>query len=456
LCSSLVRTHGFKIPKTISQEKIEIQSEIRMFDEAGLDPDTNFEIAFSVIELDNDNDNYIEAYAIEESILEKRYASIAKKNSRIDFIFPSFLSYSAVYAFELLEKKNDLFIYFGNDEAYAVLFKNGKYIASRNISSLQYIASKLELELDETKKLLVTKGIKSELYSSDELMYMDKLREEMQNIVERISHSITHKRNVFGLDSVNAIDRIYLDFEDADIPGFFDLFSNYGYEKVFKDKLSLFQNVEIGQKHLALNALYALGMAQEKYEAPNLTIYEKQPSFINTNVGHLSLVLLCSIFFAAIYPIYATITLDQLKETKSKLEKEFSKMNETTKSLQTKLVDTRKERDALKKEKRDITRHIASFGYGFNALEEFSENTIIRQKMMKNVNMAMKKYKLSSKHLTCDNNNSLNVQIITKDEARDRIAEFIKELLSEGYSHVQTNKIKKNKTYYESFVEIHK
>jgi hypothetical protein len=79
---------------------------------------------------------------------------------------------------------------------------------------------------------------------------------------------------------------------------------------------------------------------------------------------------------------------------------------------------------------------------------------MIRQKMMKDVNIAMKKYKLSSKHLFCDNNHSMSVQIITKNEARDRIAEFMKELLTKGYAHVQTNKVEKNENYYESFVEI--
>jgi len=453
LCSSLVRTHGFKLPKSIPQEKIEVQSEIRMFDEAGLDPDTNFEITSSVIELENSNDNYIEAYATEEATLEKHYGNIAKKNTHIDFIFPSFLSYSAIYAFELLDKKNDLFIYFDDDEAYAVLFKNGEYIASRSISSLQYIAGKLGFSIEDTRKFLTTKGVNSELYTPEEFLYMDKIKEEMRSIVERITHSISHKRNIFGLE-YNAIDRIFLDFEGADIPGFLELFSNYGYENVPKEKLELFNSVDVTKKHLALNALYALGMAQNRYKAPNLTIYERKPSFLKTNVGHFSMVLICSVFFASIYPIYATISLNQLEATQSKLQNDLNKMNKATKMLQAKLADARKEKDNLKQEKKDIVKHIVSFSYGFNALEEFDKNTMIRQKMMKDVNIAMKKYKLSSKHLFCDNNHSMSVQIITKNEARDRIAEFMKELLTKGYAHVQTNKVEKNENYYESFVEI--
>jgi hypothetical protein len=454
LCSSLVRTHGFKLPKSIPQEKIEVQSEIRMFDEAGLDPDTNFEITSSVIELENSNDNYIEAYATEEATLEKHYGNIAKKNTHIDFIFPSFLSYSAIYAFELLDKKNDLFIYFDDDEAYAVLFKNGEYIASRSISSLQYIAGKLGFSIEDTRKFLTTKGVNSELYTPEEFLYMDKIKEELQNIVERISHSIAHKRNVFGLEH-NTIDRIYLDFEGADIPGFLELFSNYGYKDVDKNKLDIFKDVEVGQKHLALSALYALGMAQNKYTAPNLTIYEKKPHFLTTNIGHFSIVLACAIIVASIYPIYAMITLHQLETRTLKLKNDLYEMNKATKELQEKIVNAKKEKLELKNKKSSIGAHIDSFSYGFEALEEFDENTAVRQKMMKDVNIAMKKYRLSSKHISCDSNNSMNVQIITINRARDRIAEFMKELLLKGYKHVQTKKVERNKGYYESFVEIY-
>jgi hypothetical protein len=183
----------------------------------------------------------------------------------------------------------------------------------------------------------------------------------MQNIVERISHSIAHKRNVFGLDSINTIERIYLDFEGSNIPGFLELFSDYGYEDANKGSLELFESVEIGQKHLALNALYALGMAQGKYKAPNLTIYEKKPPFIKTNVGHLSIVLICSFIVASIYPIYALVTLGQLEQQELKLKADLSKMEQATKLLRTQLKDARKKRDSLRKDKNELISHISSF-----------------------------------------------------------------------------------------------
>ena len=86
LVPSLVRTHGFKIAKTAAAEKIEIQSEMKMFDEANLDPDTDFKISSLTIPLENDDDNYIETYAIETSKLDEMFSKIANKNKHIDAI----------------------------------------------------------------------------------------------------------------------------------------------------------------------------------------------------------------------------------------------------------------------------------------------------------------------------------------------------------------------------------
>jgi hypothetical protein len=119
---SSIRYHGFKAPKSASKEKIEIQAEMKMYDEAGLDPDTDFSIASLSIGLESGEENYVEVYAVEESQLHQKFDSYISKKLNIDFIFPEYLSYTALYEYELLERKNDLFIYFSDEDAYAVIF----------------------------------------------------------------------------------------------------------------------------------------------------------------------------------------------------------------------------------------------------------------------------------------------------------------------------------------------
>ncbi len=452
LPSSLIHTYGFKLPKNTSAEKLEIQAEMRMYDEAGLDPDIEFQVSSLVIPLENDDDNYIESYATEISKLDEKFSSIVKKYKQIDTIFPPALSYISLYSFELLEKKSDIFIHFGEDDSYVVIFKDGHYISTRSIISLNELSQKIGLELAQLKELLTTKGLDKDLYSPDEFLQMGNIEDELLKIIERVSHTVSHKRGVFKLET---IDRIYLDFEGCDIPNFLDSFDNYGYESATKELLDVFENVEKGMKNFALNALYALGGVQDRYRVLNQSIYERKPPFIKTNVGQFSTIMLLSMSLACAYPIYAYMELEKLNEEQNRLETDIKKIEKITKKLYKNLKQERVKRDELKKDKLYAISKIDSYDKIVNSLERFNQKTLIRQKMMKDVNIAMKKYALSSKYLKFRNSNSISVHIVTKYNNRYNIARFIKELISDGYSNVYTKKVEKTENYYESFVEIH-
>ena len=448
---SLLRTHGFKISKSASVEKIEIQAEMKMFDEANLDPDIDYNVSTLSIPLENNDDNYVESYAIEISQLNELFSKIVEKNKQIDLIYPSSLSYSSLYSFEHLEKKSDLFIHLGDEESYAVIFKNGQYISTRSIASINDIAQKVGVDLEKMKEILSTKGVDNSLYTMDEFLQMGNTEDELSKIAERISHSVGHKRGVFKLET---IDRIYLDFEGYEIPGFLDLFNNFGYESATKHTLDIFDSVEVGMKHLALNALYALAVAQEKLIPLNLSIYERKPAFLKTHIGHLSVVMIVSLTLASLYPIYATLELEQLNEEKTIIQNKVKKVVKATKKLQKNLKETRTKRDELKKEMSNEIAKIRSYDHTINALQNFDKEAISRQKMMKDINLAMRKYKLSSKFLEYSEDKSMKVQVISTYNKRDNISKFIKNLLSGGYSHVQTRKVEKTENYYESLVEI--
>ena len=451
LCISKIRSHGFKLPKNTSQDKIDIQSEMKMFDEAGLDAELDYSIASSVIELDDENDNYIETYAIEESKLDEEYDDIVKRTNHIDLIFPSYLSYSALYAFELLEKKNDIFIHFNENEAYAVIFKNGSYISTTKINSLEKIAQNTNVKIEDIRDMLANKGVQEDLYTPEEFIQMGNIQEELSKVVERISHSIGHKRGIFGLEHV---DRIYLDFDGLDIPGFLELFSQYGYENAKKSNFDFFEEVESTQKHNALKALYALGYAQEKYTAPNLTIFPRKPNFLTTHAGQFSAILASSLLISVAFLSYESFSLQNLQEKNSQLTSDVSVMDTKTQKTQKSLLKVRKERKELKTKKTDAQSRLKSYVTLVDTLEDFESKTLQRQHMIKDIDMAMKKYSLSSKKFNYMDNDKVVIQIITKYDKRDTIAKFIKTLISKGYSHVQTSKVEKNESYYESFVEV--
>ena len=332
-----------------------------------------------------------------------------------------------------------------------LVFKNGQYISTRTISTLDEIARKVNIDVSQIREVLSKKGIKDTLYNDDEFIQMSDIQEEFSKIAERIAHFIGHKRGVFKLDR---IDKIFLDFEGLDIPGFLELFDNFGYEEASKEILDIFKDVEVGMKHFALNAQYAIGVAQEKITPVNLTVYERKPSFLKTKVGEFSIILSMAFILSAIYPLYALFILQDLNKTQTQLKNDVSAMKKTTKSLYKQLKQQRVSRDSLKIKSDEKIANIKSLGNMVEALVMFDKDVIKRQKIMKDINQVMKKYSLSSKNLKLENSNLVTVQVIAKFDKRDNIAKFIKDLISDGYSSVATSKIQKNETYYESFVEI--
>lgn len=453
LASTEIKTYGFKIPKSTSSHKIEIQAEIKMFDEANLDPEIEYKIASLTIPLENNEDNYIESYAVKVASLQEKFGDIVKKDKQLDALFPSYLSYIALYSFELLQRKNDLFIHFGDDESYAVIFKDGHYISTRVLPSINEMANRVGIHLVDMKRMLSTKGLDSSLYLEEEFIQMGNIEEEISKIVEKISHTIGHKRGIFKLES---LDRIYLDFEGNDIPGFLNLFENFGYENVKKELLNIFPQVDVGRKHQALQALYALGDIQEKHKLVNLTIFERKPSFIETNVGQFSIVLLLSLSIAVIYPIYATFSLDRLTTQENSLKSSVAKLKQESKNLQQKVQTTKTEKIAAQKEFAQKSTQLETYDKTVDTLLNFDKEALVRQKMFKEINLAMRKYALSSNSIEYNKDGMVNVQIISKYDKRDNIAKFIKDLLSKHYSHVETNKVERFENHYESIVEIHR
>lgn len=449
--SSNLRTYGFKTPKSTTSEKIEIQAEINMYEDGGLDHDVDFSISSMIVPLEDIEDNYVETYAVETSALDEKFDWVVKKYRYLDLIFPPALCYSALYVNSMLEGKNDLFIHIGEKNAYAVIFKNGHYISTRTIASIDELAEKVGVDSLKMKELLSTKGVKDELYEDSEFLVMSDTQEQLSKVVERIAHTIGHKRGIFKLES---LDRIFLDFEGLKIPGFLELFNSYGYGEASKDVLDVFVDIKAGMKHHALCALYALCVVEGKIEPVNLTTYERRPSFLKTKVGEFSIVMILAVILSAGYPLYALIKLDTLSSTKKSLEQEVSKMLKLTQKLQIELKEKRKHRDELKAGKDEKISKIKSYAEMLDTLEKFDSDTLARQKMLKDINLVMKKYALSSKKLEFKEPDFVNIQVIAQRDKRDNIAMFIKDLLSLGYSSVITRKVEKNERYYESFVEI--
>ncbi|MBN2895559.1 MAG: hypothetical protein JXK05_06680 [Campylobacterales bacterium] len=446
-----LRTHGVRIDKEISPEKLEIQTEMSMYEEAGLNAEVAYKIASLPIDLPAAGERYIESYAVESGYLRERFGKTVSKISHLDWIVPAFLRYEALYAFEKIERRNDLFIYLGETESYAVMFKDGHYISHRSIMNLTELAQKVDVDLPTLRTMLVQKGLESERYEPADFLKMSTLQQELSKVAERIAHAISHKRGIFGFDHV---DRFYLDFDGSAIPGFLEIFANYGFDAAKYLTLPQLEGIERAQHDDALCALYLLGIVQGRCHGANLSIFERRPPFYQTHGGLFFATLAASALLALAYPLYALYTLEGLEERSMQLEAQVSTMESMGKKLQEKLKSVREERDALVLEERRIHEQIESFALLVDALSAQRVTTRQRQVMMEDINAALARYKLSSKLMECNATQSCRVQLISEYQKRDDIAKFMKQLLERGYRHVATREIRRDEHIYESMIEV--
>ncbi len=451
LGTATLLTHALRVPENINPEKLEIQSEMSMYEEAGLNPDSDYKIASVTMPLERENELFVESYAIERTALEQLFQKVVSKLGQIDYIFPSFLRYSALYAYEKLEAKTDVFIYFGADEAYAATYKNGRYIANRSIINLNEFAQKLGIEREALKTLLKTKGVLNENYTSDELIVMQMIQEEFSKLLERIAHAISHKRGIFGLER---IDRFFIDFEGSGIPGFLENFANYGYENASFEVLNVFEDIDATLRSEALFGLYVLGALSKRYEAPNLSVFKRKPAFYKMHSGIFFMVLVAALVAALVYPLYAMMSLSQLEAEKALLQKKSDAMKTLSDKLQAKLISVRKEREALSTQKKAYEMRIESYDHLVDTLKQQRLFKKQRQQMLRDINEAMAQYKLSSRSLDQNGTTAVKVHIISEFSKRDDIAKFMKVLLRRGYESVNTHEIRLEENLYESVVEV--
>ena len=451
LSSTSVRSHSFKLPEGTSEEKIEIQSEILMYEEGGLDPETDYKIASLAHTLETDTSLLIEAYALDEAQLHETFDKTAQKLGHIDCITPAFFSYEALYTFERLEPKIDLFLYLDDDEAYMVIFEGGKYIAYRSLPTLNELAEKVNTTIGDIRETLGAKGLLDENYGRAEFLRMNQMQEHFSKIAERIAHTISHKRGIFGLDH---IDRIFIDFDGGEIPGLLNLFDAYGFEEARKLTLRPFEQVETAKQHHAIAASYILGVAQGKITPVNLTIFERKPHFLTTHVGRFAAVFALTVVLAAAYPVYATLVLDELNSEIDTLSQKERVLTAKTAKLSTELKNLKEKHAELKTQEAQTLERIKTVDLTVDTLAQLKNRQNDRQQMMFDVNAAMKKLKLSSSHLEQKASHSITVHIIAKYDRRDDIAKFMQILINKGYRDVSTEEIALEKNIYESIIEI--
>lgn len=448
---SKIQVGNYKFSSSLSDTEIEIQTEIKMYENAGLSSEKDYEITSYTHNIEFENTTLVEAFACSHEDIKDGFDKIAQKSKNIDWLVPSFISYESFYTCKTVTDTTDLFYYLSDEEAHIVLFQNRQYVAHRRVSSIKQLAKESGLDIVRCKGLLNEFGLLQENYPEEEKIFFDQLESLFSKQVEKIVHTINHKRGLFG---ISGIDNIYIDFGGRNLEGIERIFSVYGMENIHLEVLSC-KDEELENAHRYLKAMYIYLCANDKILNPlNLTIYERQPPIYKRHVGVLMGVSVAAMFLALIYPGYYYIQNQVLEDEINSLEKKHL-------GLKTKQTVLNKNLNKLKEQRKEVEKKITSvqnmnkvYNETLNTLPELINTRYVRRKMMYDALSILESNKLSTISLEQNGTTEMNLHVICNYTKRDNIAKFIKKWIDIGYSGARTSEIYLDENIYESKIRV--
>ncbi len=447
-----IRAHTFKIPTQTDEERLDTLVEITMFESGGLDLEKEYAVAYVKHTLEFEPSWLVEAFAVEESKLKELFGPIAAKTSHIDLLAVPYLVYEALYIYEKARKSStDLFLYIGDSASYAVLCKEGRYIAHRNLASLEDMAARANVSVEVVRDALCKRGLESESYGPDEALLIQTLQETFSKIVERVAQTVNHKRGVFG---IKGVDTLYLDFGQSDIPGLWELFDGYGFEDSAKDVLVCCESLEPDMQHAGIEALYILAAKERGHEVPNLTVFEKEPGFLQTYTGRFVAAVSAAAVLSAGYAAVKEFELQTLQDESAVLSARLDTLKKQAAQLRKALAKEKAELGSVQKRLESGRRDIMAFEESADAALLIEESKLKRRKMMEDANRVLARYALFAASIEQNGSRSMEVEILSTYAGRDRIAKFMKDMIDMGYGSVGTEAIRLDDDLYGSRVEI--
>ena len=443
-----VITLTFKLPSSIDQERLAVQVELKMYNEGGLDPNKEYVIDYLVYQMPQEEDYLIEAFALCKEDVDPFFEPYVDQIGFLDLLFPRFIAYESLYV-DQRSQKDDLIIYLGEEEAFGVVYQKGRYIGHRTIDSLSKLSKAMGIELTLLKTLLVQNGLVESRYAPEQMHIFDMLQERFFTMVEKLAYAINHKRSFYGLER---IDRIILDFDGELIEGLDDLFDSFGISGVEYERL-VCCNMEPRQSSLATQAYYVLQYDRLPQKI-NLNFYDRGLPWYRYELFWYGVTAIVAILAVGGFWLYLDIQEAKIQESIGLKTKELASIKSTNKKSLAKL---RK----LKKEKKELQNQIGALEKENEIIEETLEAIpfiqkakLDRERMINDVIEALYTYHLSTKSIDQNGTREILVDLLSKDEQRDRIAAFMRYLLQRKYKNVQTKRIQRKDGLYESVVKV--
>ncbi|MCJ7766430.1 MAG: hypothetical protein MUP09_10880 [Thiovulaceae bacterium] len=446
---SSLQVANYKFPSSLSENELQIRTELKFYEEGGLSVEKEYEISSVKQQLEFESSLLVEAFAISNELLDASFADVVKKSKAIDFIVPDFICYESFYTSSGIEAKVDLFFYLSEDEAHATLLQNGTYIAHRRLPSIDVIAQKMNIDVLKCKELLSQYGLKSSNYPEAEHPFFEQLLALFSKEVEKIVHTVNHKRGAYGIIGV---DKVYVDFEGNSLDGLDSLFLEHGVQNISVEALRC-KHKSNEESNRFIKAMYLYLIVNKQMQPSlNLTAYERKLAWYKRHSGVLMAVSASSLLLALVQPTYSYLYDGQLSKEVSVLETKWQQSQSASAVLQKKLKAVLSERKESEANLAELKGESATYSLTLKQLPLMLDEHISRQKMMNDAVGILQHQQLSILSLEQNGTEEMKVHVIADYAKRDHIARFMKEWMQRGYTKALTDEIYLDKNIYESTI----
>jgi len=448
-------THSFKLEKKYTPQELSLTIEFKMYEDLGLDTQKIYQISYIQKHTEIEDILLIEAFAFDIEAIKEKYASTLKTVKHLDYLCIPSLTYTTLYTNNMIPISNDVFIYIAEDEAFLTFYKDGGYISSKKIKSLQDMVKELNskniyITPQELKEVLYTKGIGKEQYALTEYTLYDYLHTTFAQLFSTINNLALHSRSIYNFEQLH---KVYFSLEGKLIPALQKIMDEFLENTTLHplDMLSKKENINFLD---LLSAYYIQDKIEQNDHVQNITFYKQKVPFQTTEVGRFSLITAVGITLLALYPIYQQYQIHTLTQENSILQEKADSLSTSVKTLQKKHASIKTKIAEYSQQEKQINENLDKLHNIANTLLSLKAKDTKYTTILLTINDLLQKYKLILHKVEQSGEHKVDLEIYSKENRRNTIALFMQDLLAQGYKNVYSNEIKLNEDTYKSIITV--
>ena len=429
-----------KFDKNLSEETIILEMEKYVYSYPGIDLNKEYKHIF--LKIERENNLILEAVLVDSEDIKKNFKDILEIYKYVNFISPSFLAFEEYYKINKIPPKNDIFIYFSENDAFLAAYSEGKYLFHKSLNRFQTLQKMLNKEKDEVVEILVSKGLDVSSYENGaEFNIVDKFFSEFFLKVFNIMNFSLNEYQVPKFERII----FYSPFE---IKNIFSQYENYWAMNGVEFKKSTLPT-EYDHLEYLITIFNANNYSNEDI---NLSIFSSPPSIIKTKAGQFLIVLVFSILGVVGYLFYEKYTLEKSKKEIAYLENRYIKIKKQNPKKIKMLQKFKKENKILISKIELLNKKIDKISSKINFLYDKAKSPLFYNILAKVAN-SMKKYSLITQSIT-ESDKHITLIIVANKENIDNIPFFLEDLISFGFKNVKSKYIVNDKDFYTSQVDF--